>query len=142
MQHTAGIAAYYNSENWYYLHVTVDDDGRPVVRVAGSDRGRVTIDETGQHVLDDVTLSRLRLGADLAGATLTFRYDAGDGWRPIGEACDAAVLSDEHAESIVDGQIRALGFTGAFFGLWAWDLTGAGHPADFDDATYTALHGS
>jgi xylan 1,4-beta-xylosidase len=49
------------------------------------------------------------------------------------------VLSDEHAEHIEDGQIRALGFTGAFVGLWAWDLSGGGLPADFDDATYRAI---
>ena len=33
-----------------------------------------------------------------------------------------------------------MGFTGAFVGLWAWDLTGGGLAADFDEATYgTAL---
>ncbi|MFD7691307.1 hypothetical protein [Streptomyces sp. NPDC059781] len=35
--------------------------------------------------------------------------------------------------------MRALGFTGAFVGLWAWDLTGGGLPADFDEATWRAL---
>lgn len=142
LQHLAGITAYYNSENWYFLHVTVDDGGRPVVRVAGSDRGRVTVDEAGQHVLDDGAWvgppAALRLGAELDGSILTFRYDAGDGWRRIGPEYDATVLSDEHAEVIEDGQIRSLGFTGAFFGLWAWDLSGGGHPADFHSATYRA----
>jgi xylan 1,4-beta-xylosidase len=137
VQHLAGITAYYNTENWYFLHVTVDDDGRAVVRVAGGDRGRLTIDEDGQHVLDAAALARLRLGANLDDGTLTFRYNAGDGWRSIGPACDATILSDEYAENIEDGQIRSLGFTGAFFGLWAWDLSGKGHPADFDDAVYS-----
>lgn len=136
VQHLAGITAYYNTENWYFLHVTVDDDGRTVVRVARSDRGRVTVDEAGQQVLDVNTRAPLRLGADLVDATLTFRCDAGDGWRCIGEPCDAITLSDEHAEVVEDGLIRALGFTGALFGLWVWDLSGAGHPADFDDANY------
>jgi xylan 1,4-beta-xylosidase len=35
-----------------------------------------------------------------------------------------------------DGRIRALGFTGALVGMWAWDLTGGGLPADFDEATW------
>jgi len=139
IQHLAGITAYYNSENWYFLHVTLDDDGRAVLRVAGSDRGRVTVDESGRHVLDEVCLSRLRLGLDLAGGELTFRYDAGEGWRTIGAVYDATVLSDEHAQVFEDGQIRALGFTGAFLGLWAWDLTGGSHPADFDDASYAPV---
>ncbi|MGX5207723.1 hypothetical protein ACWKT3_03335 [Streptomyces violaceus] len=43
-------------------------------------------------------------------------------------------MSDEHAEHIEDGQIRALGFVG----LWAWDLTGGGHHADFDEVRYRA----
>ncbi|MEU2912864.1 hypothetical protein ACFYM3_28550 [Streptomyces massasporeus] len=47
------------------------------------------------------------------------------------------VLSDEHIE---DGLIRPLGFTGAFAGLWAWDLTGGGHHADFDEVTYRSGH--
>ncbi|MFF7925272.1 hypothetical protein ACFZDP_29515 [Streptomyces mirabilis] len=57
---------------------------------------------------------------------MRFRYDAGPGRRPLGPALDATVLSDEHAEEMEGERIRALGFTGAFVGLWAWDLTGAG----------------
>jgi xylan 1,4-beta-xylosidase len=136
--HLAGVTAYYNSENWYFLHVTVDDDGQPVVRVASSNRGRVSVDELEQRALGDTT--RLSLGLDLADAELTFRYDAGDGWAQVGAAYDATVLSDEHAEVIEDGVIRALGFTGTFLGLWAWDLSGGGHPADFGDATYSTTY--
>lgn len=46
------------------------------------------------------------------------------------------MLSDEHAEEMEGERIHALGFTGAFVALWAWDLTGGGLPADFDEATY------
>ena len=132
IQQLAGITAYYNSELWYFLHVTADDDGRPVLRVARSDRGRVSIDE-----FDDAAPHRLRLGLDLVDAELTFRYDTGDGWRRIGPEYDATVLSDEHAQVIENGVIRSLGFTGTFLGLWTWDLTGGQHPADFEDAAYT-----
>jgi xylan 1,4-beta-xylosidase len=138
IQHLAGITAYYNSENWYFLHVTADDDGRRVLRVARSDHGRVTIDELEQQ---PVPGERLHLGLDLDGAELTFRFDTGDsddGWQRIGAAYDATVLSDEHAVVIDDGLIRSLGFTGTFLGLWAWDLTGGGHPADFAEITYSA----
>lgn len=137
VRHLAGITAYYNSENWYFLHLTLDDDGRRVLRLAGSDRGRVTLDEAGQRVLGESAASRLRLGVDLDGASLRFRYDAGDGWLPLGREQDATILSDEHAVVLEEGGgIRALGFTGTFFGLWVWDLAGGGHPADFDDAVY------
>jgi xylan 1,4-beta-xylosidase len=136
-QHLAGITAYYNTRNWYYVHVTADDQGRPVLRVASCDRGAVTVDEAGQEPLDDTV--RLRLGLDIDGAVLRFRYDTGPGWRPIGPSLDATVLSDEHAEDIEGGQIRAMGFTGAFVGLWAWDLTGRGLPADFDEAAFRTM---
>jgi xylan 1,4-beta-xylosidase len=72
-------------------------------------------------------------------AALTLRYDAGKGWRTVGPVCDAAVLSDEHAEVFEDGPIRALGFTGVFLGLWAPALSGGRHPADFDDVSYARV---
>jgi len=133
-QHLAGITAYYNTRNWYYLHVTADDQGQAVLRLAACDRGVVTADELGQERLGGI--ERLRLGLDIDGPELRFRRETGTGWRPFGPSLDATVLSDEHAEEIAGGQIRALGFTGAFVGLWAWDLTGGGLAADFDDATY------
>ncbi|MGC0333745.1 beta-xylosidase [Streptomyces sp. SAI-170] len=136
-QHLAGVTAYYNTRNWHYLHLTADDDGRPVLRVASCDRGVLSVDEAGQVPLGDLT--RLRLGLETDGAELRFHHDAGAGRRPIGPVLDATVLSDEHAEEIEDGRIRSLGFTGAFVGLWAWDLTGQGRYADFDEAEYRTL---
>ncbi|MEV0221624.1 family 43 glycosylhydrolase [Streptomyces sp. NPDC050704] len=135
-QQLAGITAYYNTGNWYYQYVTADDDGQAVLRTARCDRGVLDVDEAGQESLGGTT--RLRLGLDVDGAALSFRFDTGDGWRPFGPPLDATVLSDEHAEHIEDGQIRSLGFTGAFLGLWAWDLTGGGLHADFDEVAYRA----
>ncbi|WP_258564552.1 hypothetical protein [Streptomyces himalayensis] len=133
----AGITAYYNTRNWYYLYVTADDHGQAVLRAASCDQGVLSVDEAGQEPLGAIT--RLRLGLDIDGADLRFRYDLGRGWRPFGPPLDATVLSDEHAEHIEDGRIRSLGFTGAFVGQWAWDLTGGSHHADFDEAKYHTL---
>jgi xylan 1,4-beta-xylosidase len=55
----------------------------------------------------------------------------------FGSSLDATILSDEHAVEFDGGEIRGLGFTGAFVGLWVWDLNGHGHHPDFDDAAYT-----
>ncbi|MFI6333519.1 family 43 glycosylhydrolase [Streptomyces sp. NPDC050535] len=133
-QHLAGITAYYNTRNWYFLSITADDQGRSVLSVASCDRGTTAVDESGRHPLGD--LARLRLGLDIDGPVLRFRYDTGSGWCPIGPPLDATVLSDEHAVDMEGGRIRAMGFTGAFVGLWSWDLSGAGRPADFDEAAY------
>lgn len=133
-QHLAGITAYYNTRNWYFLHVTADDHGRPVLRRAACDHGTTTVDEAGEVPLTGVT--RLRLGLDVDGPELRLRYDTGTGWRPFGPPLDATVLSDEHAEEADAAGVHTMGFTGAFVGLWVWDLAGHTLPADFDDATY------
>jgi xylan 1,4-beta-xylosidase len=134
-QQLAGVTAYYNTRNWHFAYVTEADDGTPVLRLTTSDHGDITV-----HPAEvPVGGGRLRLGLDVDGGELRFRYDAGTGWQALGSTLDATILSDEHAVESADGQVRALGFTGAFVGLWVWDLTGHGHHADFDDATYTAF---
>ena len=60
----------------------------------------------------------------------------GHGWQAIPAELDATILSDEHADEFVDGQIRAFGFTGAFVGLWVQDLAGEGCRAEFDQPIY------
>ncbi len=140
LQHLAGITAYYNTRNWTYMYVTADDDGRAVARLAACDQGRTAVDTTHQVALGDA--ARLRLGLDLDGPALRFRLDTGTGWRPFGPSLDATVLSDEHAMEFDGDQIRSLGFTGTFVGMWVWDLNGHGHHADFDHATYTTRDGT
>lgn len=134
-QHAAGITAYYNTRSWSFLHVTAADDGSTVLRVAHSDRGVVRLDPA---VVALPPGAPVRLGLDLDGDRLAFRYATGAVWQAVGAAVDAAVLSDEHAVELdAAGQVRAMGFTGAFVGMWVWDLTGHGHHADVDAARYT-----
>ncbi|MFJ9554278.1 family 43 glycosylhydrolase [Nocardiopsis sp. NPDC101807] len=133
-RHLAGLTAYYNTRNWFFAYRSTDDAGRQVLGVAACDRGRVTLE--GTEVLAPGTGGRTRLGVDVDGPRLRFRRDVGGGWDPLGPWLDATVLSDEHAEEIEDGGLRTMGFTGAFVGLWVWDLGGQGLHADFDEATY------
>ncbi|WP_436531531.1 glycoside hydrolase family 43 protein [Actinoplanes sp. HUAS TT8] len=135
----AGITAYYNTRNWYYLHVTADDDGAAVLDVLCCDSARVTAAPELRIMLGDVR--RLGLRARLDGPELTFAYTTGpDGdavWHELGRTFDATTLSDEYAATIVPGEPEAWGFTGAFLGLWVQDLGAEGGYADFDRAVYS-----
>ncbi|MFC7530867.1 glycoside hydrolase family 43 protein [Actinoplanes sp. GCM10030250] len=136
----AGITAYYNSRNWYYLHVTADDDGAAVLDVLCCDSGRVTAAPGLRVPLGDVR--RVGLRARLDGPALTFAYTTTPGaepvWRDLGRTFDATTLSDEYAVTLVPGEPEAWGFTGAFVGLWVQDLGADGACADFDRAVYSA----
>jgi xylan 1,4-beta-xylosidase len=128
-QQMAGIAAYYNSRNWYLLRVTVDEERTPFVDLLVCDRGRLTINGPGVPVSGPV-----RLRAELDHAELRFGLDGvadAPTWGPV----DAAILSDEYAREF-DGASSTWGFTGAFFGLWVHDYTGGALPAYFSAARY------
>ncbi|MEU4620016.1 glycoside hydrolase family 43 protein [Actinoplanes sp. NPDC023801] len=134
----AGITAYYNSRNWYYLYVTADDDGRAVLDVLCCDSGRVTTPPGLRIPLTGVR--RVGLRARLDGPALTFAYTIDPGaesvWHGLGRTFDATTLSDEYAVTLVPGEPEAWGFTGAFVGLWVQDLGAEGAYADFDRADY------
>lgn len=119
----AGITAYYNSRNWFYLAVSAG-----TLTLTGSDRGQRTV-----HATESGVPERIGLRLTFDGPVLRFAADTGDGWHDLGGDLDATVLSDEHADEIIDGQVRAFGFTGAFLGLWVQDLAGEGCHADFEE---------
>lgn len=133
----AGLTAYYNSRNWYYLHVTADDDGRPVLDLLACDNGRVSDVPGVRRPLTGGLPVGLRARFD--GPDLTFAWAGrpGEGpWQDVGPAFDATTLSDEYAANVVEGEPEAWGFTGAFLGLWVQDLGAEGAFADFDRAVY------
>jgi xylan 1,4-beta-xylosidase len=133
----AGVTAYYNSRNWYYLHVTADDDGRPVLDLLACDNGRVSVVPGVRRPLTGGYPVGLRARFD--GPELTFAWAGrpGDGpWQDVGPAFDATTLSDEYAATVVAGEPEAWGFTGAFVGLWVQDLGAEGGFADYDRAIY------
>jgi xylan 1,4-beta-xylosidase len=135
----AGITAYYNSRNWYYLAVTADDDHRPVLDLVTCDSGHVAVAEDSR--VDLAGVGRLALRVRLDGPTLDFAWakDGESQWQAVGPALDATTLSDEYAAQVADGEPAAWGFTGAFVGLWVQDLGAEGAYADFDRATYRTL---
>lgn len=121
-QQMAGLVAYYNTENWYYLCVSHDESAGRVLRIMCMDNG--TYDEPlDTDVPVDTGYCRLRARID--HDTLRFSWSAdNEVWQQIGPALDAGTLSDEH--------VRGWGFTGAFVGVCCQDLSGRAIHADFD----------
>ena len=136
----AGITAYYNTRNWYFLHLTADDDGAPILDLLTCDSGQVTV-VPGVRTPAPLTPVRLRLR--FAGPSLSFSYAFNSAtetaeWHNAGPSLDATTLSDEYAAQVINGEPAAWGFTGAFAGLWVQDLGREGAYADFDRASYRA----
>ncbi|SDS46640.1 glycoside hydrolase family 43 protein [Actinoplanes derwentensis] len=132
----AGVTAYYNSRNWYYLHVTADDDGTAVLDVLCCDSGHVTAAPGLRTPLEDPARP-VEMRVRLDGPALTFAYKPGPGpWHTLDRTFDATTLSDEYAATKAPGEPEAWGFTGAFVGLWVQDLGAEDCWADFDRAVY------
>lgn len=125
-QQMAGLIAYYDTENHYYLRISHDGAiGRNLNIIATDDaRSREILDADIPLPADGPVGMRL----SLKGAALQFEFSVpGAGWQQIGPVLNGAVLSDDHAH---------LGFTGAFVGLCCQDLTGRRLHADFPDFVY------
>jgi xylan 1,4-beta-xylosidase len=133
----AGVTAYYNTRNWHYAYVGVDDAGRRLLQVLSCDNGRRTAHEASRVDVSDLESVCLRVVFD--GPTVVFGYrpPGADVWRDLPGELDATILSDEYAATVVDGEPEAWGFTGAFVGLWVQDLGADGGYADFDWASFT-----
>ncbi|MFI6483614.1 glycoside hydrolase family 43 protein [Nonomuraea sp. NPDC050663] len=124
-QQLAGVTAYYNSRNWYLLAVTRREGVGRCLELLASDRGDISTPAGAPVPLPGAGLVHLR--AELDGAELRFSHSAdGQAWTTLPAVLDAGILSDDYA---TEG--REWGFTGAFLGVWAIDLTGGGAPADF-----------
>jgi len=125
-QQRAGLALYYNSTNFYYLHVSADNDGL-FVNVLACDNGRhAEIRGNAQRISAG---RRLELHAALRDAQLTFFFtvDGGEA-QPVGGVFDATTLSDDYPLETGVGWA----FTGLFAALCAQNSGEARVPADFD----------
>jgi xylan 1,4-beta-xylosidase len=62
-----------------------------------------------------------------------WKASAQEEWTAIGPVLDAGVISDE------GGRGEHGSFTGAFAGMFAFDISGSALPADFDRFRYEAI---
>jgi xylan 1,4-beta-xylosidase len=132
-QQAAGIVLYYNRYKFHFLAVTHDEIlGRALTILSCPGdwpEGRLAF-PAKPIALPGSEPVRLALRVD--GAALNFACLIEGEWRPFGEALDASVISDEGG----GGEHRS--FTGAFVGMAAFDVSGAGKAADFRGFVYEA----
>lgn len=122
----AGMAYMYDAMNFYLFGKSRLETGETVLRIVGSDTG------VCKYLCEDIPIPQkgvvtLRAQTDSEGAWVTFSYCLDDGiWRQVGDRYTTEILTDEHCR----------GFTGAHFGMYCHDMSGAGNYADFDYFTY------
>lgn len=134
-QQMAGLIYYYNSQNYYYLRIGYDEEAGTNLAVVANDHG-IYCEHTEPHIPVPAG-KRIYLRLHLNDCDLQFYYSLdGREWSAIGPVLDASKISDEYATHLVDGYFTDWGFTGAFIGLCAHDLSGSRKPADFDYFRY------
>lgn len=137
-QQMAGLIYYYNTKNYYYLHITHDEELGKCLSIMQCDRGKYDEPLDTPIALRDADMVYLK--AKLHYESLQFAYSLdGDNWTDVGPVLDASKISDENVELVTSGYRFDQGFTGAFIGMCAQDVSGQKACADFDYFTYVEL---
>jgi xylan 1,4-beta-xylosidase len=128
-QQMAGLIAYYDTENHYYLRISHDEQMGKNLNIIATDAAKST-----ELLQDDISLPEmgvigLKLIFHKADLQLFYATEK-DKWIEIGPKLNGAILSDDYSN---------LGFTGAFVGLCAQDISGAQKPADFNFFNYNEI---
>lgn len=121
-QQAAGLICYYNSTKFHYWHVTADA-GTRFVQLMSAEPGRGC---TTSFVSPPIPAGPVELRACVDHDRLHFAWRLADGQWHSSHAVDASILADEVTLPGLPN------FTGAFVGMAAQDLSGAGTPADFE----------
>lgn len=117
----AGITCFYNTDNFYYLYVSGDIDGR-FISVLSCQNGEFSNAESIR--LPEEESVYLRVEGRIH--TIQFFFSmSGETWRRVGKEFDALTLSDEY-------QRDGANYTGTFIGMCCQDMTGSHLHADFD----------
>lgn len=124
----AGLVCYYNTFAYHYLRVTYRRGLGKCIDVLSCVRQELTAPAEPVCVQG---WARCYLRALMENDRLQFQYSPdGVGWKQIGPALDAGILTDELEHG------GMMNFTGAFVGLCCQDLDGTDRPADFDFFEY------
>ena len=119
-QQLAGLAAYYDTDAYYYLHVTWDENLGRCLRLLD---GCAHVETCPRPIkISESGVVHLAVEFDFHAIRFSYSLD-GKQWQYCGHDLEAAKLSDEWAGK--------LGFTGTMVVLNAQDLGGTFLPADF-----------
>lgn len=129
-QQMAGLVCYYNTANFYYLHITHDETVGKCLSIIVCDNGAFSFPLQAPMPIPPATQCRLKAEFDHADLRFSCSSD-GQNWTRIGDVFDAGTLSDE--------AVAGWAFTGTFVGICCQDLSGAGKPADFDFFEWTPV---
>jgi len=129
-QQMAGLICYYNGSKYHYLYISHDEALGKHIRIQSSNPDLPQPDLFSEPIaIPCGTPVQLRVEVDQERLYFAFRIE-GDSWHWLPGPLDAAILSDEA------GPAGNPNFTGAFVGMCCQDLSGSGHPADFDSFQY------
>jgi len=140
----AGLIAFYDTENYYYLRITHHERLGRVLDIQGASLGMkrpVFVRPIALHG------GRVHLRVRVEHSRLDFSYSLnGSTFKRIGRSYDASILSDEHHVAMhglldrlvayIMGGVDGIGFTGAFVGICCQDISGQRRAADFDYFEY------
>lgn len=128
-QQMAGLVCLYDTENYYYLRVSLNDDGKKVLGIMKAENNVYSEPVGGKLEVDITGLKGIFLRVHVEYDQMQFYYSVdGIDWIKIGDILDASILSDETCKNGL--------FTGAFVGLCCQDLSGRRKHADFDYFDY------
>ncbi|MNZ35519.1 Beta-xylosidase [compost metagenome] len=124
----AGLICLYDTHNYYYLHVTHEEDLGRCISILSSVNNNYAAPIGYVPLPDSADRIWLRVRVDHDKLQFAYSTEGEHAFQNIGPVLDASTLSDEACD---EGW-----FTGAFVGLCCQDLTGFRKPADFDYFEY------
>lgn len=129
-QQMAGLICIYDTQNFFYLHITHDGDKGKCLNILVCDDGDFNYPAGEPIILEEQ--KEIYLKAEVSFDQLQFSYSQdSQNWQKIGGVLDVSILSDDYPETKNQGK-----FTGAFVGLCCQDLSGRKQPAYFDYFEY------
>ena len=131
-QQMAGLMVTYDAANFFYLHLTRDEESaQNVLRLSVRDNLAFSEPLPGGFVpLGDATRVFLKVRKEVFRLRFSYSLD-GRSWRDAGGEFDGSHLCDEAYR-----ELRSDGHTGTFVGMACTDLTGRRQPADFRSFSY------